>query len=50
MDSKFANVYKTDNYKKFKKMLDNREVSKQRITSIIRRVQNLTIQTQPSCL
>lgn len=39
MDSKFANVYKTDNYKKFKKMLDNREVSKQRITSIIRSIE-----------
>lgn len=39
MDSKFANVYKTDNYKKFKKMLDNREVTKQRMTSIIRSIE-----------
>lgn len=38
MDNKKMNVYMTDNYKKFKKMLDNREVSNQRIQLIVRSI------------
>lgn len=41
MDTKAMNVYKTDNYRKFKKLLDNREVSPQRVGLISRSIQNV---------
>lgn len=41
MDRKMMNVYETDNYKKFKKLLDNREVKPQRIKSIIESIQRV---------
>lgn len=38
MDKKTTNVYETTNYRKFKKMLDNREVSPNRVQKIVKSI------------
>ena len=38
MDKKTTNVYETTNYSKFKKMLDNREVSPNRVQKIVKSI------------
>ena len=39
MDKKTTNVYETTNYRKFKKMLDNREVSPNRVQKIVKSIE-----------
>lgn len=52
MDKKTANVYETTNYRKFKKMLDNRDVSPNRVQKIVKSIDQgsvgyTTISTRP---
>ena len=41
MDKKVMNVYSTENYRRFKKLLDNREVTPQRVNQIMKSIRDV---------